>query len=64
MAPRCRMKEGRYPGRDTLTPRKNFATKSPDQHGSLPFLDTLVSQAPSGSLITTVYRKPHIQINT
>ena len=29
-----------------------------NQHGSLPFLDTQISQGPNNTLITTVYRKP------
>ena len=35
-----------------------FTAKTPDQNGSPPFLDTIASQAPSGTLITMVYRKP------
>ena len=35
-----------------------FTVKEPDQHGSLPFLDTKVTPGPSNILSTTVYRKP------
>ena len=42
----------------SFEPQIQCTVETPDQHGSLPFLDTLVSQAPSGTLITTVYRKP------
>ena len=49
---------------NSLDPHTQLTTKSQDLHGSCLFLDTLVSQAPNGTLITTVYRSPHIQINT
>ena len=35
-----------------------FTTKSSDQQGSLPFLDTLTSQGSDGTFITTLHRKP------
>ena len=35
-----------------------FIMEEPNQDGSLPFLDTQVSQGPNNTLITTVYRKP------
>ena len=31
--------------------------ETPNSQGSIPFLDTLVSLGPKGSLITSVYRK-------
>ena len=43
---------------NSLDPNKQLTTKSLDQHGSLPFPDTLILQASNGTLITTVYRKP------
>ena len=43
---------------NSLDPHIQFTTESPEQHGSLLFMNTLVSQAPSGTLFTTVYRKP------
>ena len=40
-------------------------TVEPTQHGSLPFLDTLVTIQPDNTFNTTVYRKPtHTQTNT
>ena len=42
---------------NSLDPNIQFTTKSLD-NVSLPFLDTLISQAPNGTLITTVCRKP------
>ena len=43
---------------NSLDPNMLFTTKSPDQQGFIPFLDTLTSQGPNSTLITTVYRKP------
>ena len=43
---------------NSLDPNIQFTTEFPDQQGFLPFLDTLTSQGPDGTLITTVYRKP------
>ena len=43
---------------NSLDPNIQFTTKSQDQQGFLPFLDTLTSEEPNGTLITTVYRKP------
>ena len=43
---------------NSLNLHKHFTTETPHQQGSLPFLDTLVSADPNGSLITTVFRKP------
>ena len=39
-------------------PHIQFKIEEPNQQGSLPFLDTLVSPGPHNTLITTVYRKP------
>ena len=43
---------------NSLDPNIQFTTESPDQQGCLPFLDTLTSQGPDGTLITMVYGKP------
>ena len=42
---------------NSLDPNIQFNIESPDQQGFLPFLDTLASQGPNGTFITTVYRK-------
>ena len=38
-------------------PHIQFTVEEPDQEGSLPFLDTLVSPGPNNTLTTSVYRK-------
>ena len=43
---------------NTQDPHIQSTVEEPDQEGSLPFLDTLVSPGPIKSLITSVYRKP------
>ena len=43
---------------NSLDPSIQSTTEFHDQQGFLPFLDTLASKAPDGTLITTVYRKP------
>ena len=42
---------------DTNQQPYNESTESQDQQGCRPFLDTLTSQGPDGTLITMVYRK-------
>ena len=39
-------------------PHIQFTIEEPNQEGTLPFLDTLVSPGPNNTLVTTVYRKP------
>ena len=43
---------------NTQDPHIQFTVEEPDQEGSLPFLDTLVSTGTNNSLITSVYGKP------
>ena len=43
---------------NTQVPNIQFTMGEPDQHGSLPFLDTKVTPGSNNTFITTVYRKP------
>ena len=43
---------------NSLIPHIQFTTEVPSCQGCIPFLDTLLSLGPNGSLITSVYRKP------
>ena len=43
---------------NTQDPNIQFTVEEPDQDGSLPFLNTMVTPRPNNTLITTVYRKP------
>ena len=43
---------------NSLDPKLQFTTESPEQKFCRPFLDTLTPQGPDGTLITMVYRKP------
>ena len=43
---------------NSLDPHIQFTSETSREHGSIPFLDTLVMPQLENSLITTVYRKP------
>ena len=43
---------------NSLDPKIQFTTESPDQQGCLLLLDRLTSLGPDGTVITMVYRKP------
>ena len=43
---------------NSQNPHIQLTVEEPNQHGSLPFLDNLVSPGPNNAFIITVYRKP------
>ena len=43
---------------NSLNPHIQFKAEVTNNQGAIPFLDTLVSLGPNGTLITSVYRKP------
>ena len=47
---------------NNMDPYIQFTTEDAKPDGSLPFLDTIVMPHPDNSLLTSVYRKAHIQI--
>ena len=49
---------------NNIDPLIQFTTEDAKADGSIPFLDTIVMTQPNNSLLTSVYRKPTLQIYT